>query len=97
MRINGKLRGDPPAPKGKRKPGRPPKHGDVLHPGIQSPEVDPIEDFIEMEEEKEIRVRRWNHLHFEDLAETILDVVRVDHPDYERPLLIGTVALRAND
>jgi hypothetical protein len=37
-------------------------------------------------------MRRWNHLHFEDFAQIILDVVRVDHPDYDRPLLIGTVA-----
>ncbi len=68
LRINGKLRGAPPAPQGKRKPGRPPKHGDVLHPGFEFPEVDPIEDFIERKEEKEIRVRRWNHLHFEDAS-----------------------------
>ena len=47
---------------------------------------------MDIEDEKEVRVRRWNHLHFEDFAQTILDVVRVDHPDYDRPLLIGTVA-----
>ncbi|MGK7877718.1 MAG: hypothetical protein AB4426_31765 [Xenococcaceae cyanobacterium] len=92
LRINCKLRCAPAPLKGKRKPGRPTKHGEVLHPGIESPEVDPVEDFTEMEGEKELRVRRWNHLHFEDFAETILDVVRVDHPDYDRPLLIGTVA-----
>ena len=39
-----------------------------------------------------LRVRRWNQLHFEDFAQTILDVVRVDHPHYDRPLLIGTMA-----
>lgn len=76
--------------KGKR--GRPPKHGAVLHPGSELPEIDPLEDFTVIEEEKEIRVRRWNQLHFEDFAQTILDVVRVDHPDYDRPLLIGTMA-----
>jgi len=65
--------------KGKR--GRPPKHGAVLHPGSESPEIDPLEDFTVIEEEKEIRVRRWNQLHFEDFAQTILDVVRVDHPE----------------
>ena len=37
-------------------------------------------------------MRRWNQLHFEDFAQTILDVVRVDHPHYDRPLLIGTMA-----
>ena len=25
-------------------------------------------------------------------ADTILDVVRIDHPDYEKPLLLGTIA-----
>ncbi len=92
LRINSKLRCAPPPVKGKRKAGRPPKHGKVLHPGSKTPEVDPIEDFTAMEGDKQIRVRRWNTLHFEDFAEIILDVVRVDHPDYERPLLIGTVA-----
>ncbi len=40
----------------------------------------------------ELRLRRWKHLHFEDEADTILDVVRIDHPDYEKPLLLGTIA-----
>ncbi len=91
LRINCKLRCAP-VPKEKGKRGRPPKHGAVLHPGSASPEIEPREDFIDIEGEKEVRVRRWNHLHFEDFADTILDVVRVDHPDYDRPLLIGTVA-----
>ena len=39
-----------------------------------------------------LRVRRWNQLHFKEHATTILDVVRIDHPDYDKPLLIGTVA-----
>ena len=91
LRINCKLRCAP-VPKEKGKRGRPPKHGAVMHPGNVSPEVEPREDFIDTEDEKEVRVRRWNHLHFEDFAQTILDVVRVDHPDYDRPLLIGTVA-----
>ncbi|MCC5617620.1 hypothetical protein LC605_21515, partial [Nostoc sp. CHAB 5836] len=47
---------------------------------------------ITLESGKEVRIRRWNGYHFEDFADTLLDVVRVDHPDYERPLLIGTVA-----
>ena len=34
----------------------------------------------------------WNGYQFEDLADTVLDVVRVGHPDYDRPFLIGTVA-----
>lgn len=91
LRINCKLRCAP-VPKEKGKRGRPPKHGAVLHPGSTSPEIEPREDFIDIEDEKEVRVRRWNQLHFEDFADTVLDVVRVDHPDYDRPLLIGTVA-----
>lgn len=91
LRTNCKLRCAPVLQeKGKR--GRPPKHGAVLHPGSESPEIEPREDFTVIEEEKEIRVRRWNQLHFEDFAQTILDVVRVDHPHYDRPLLIGTMA-----
>ncbi len=91
LRKNCKLRCAP-VPKEKGKRGRPPKHGAVLHPGSTSPESKPVEDFTQMEGEKEVRVRRWNHLHFEAFADTILDVVRVDDPDYDRPLLIGTVA-----
>ncbi len=90
-RKNCKLRCAP-VPKKKGKRGRPPKHGPILHPGSESPEREPDEDFTLIEEEKEVRVRRWNQLHFEDFAQTILDVLRVDHPDYDRPLLIGTVA-----
>ncbi len=40
----------------------------------------------------ELRLRRWPNLHFEDFADTILDVVRIDHPDYNDPLLVGTIA-----
>ena len=40
----------------------------------------------------ELRLRRWKNLHFEDFADTILDVVRIDHPEYEKPLLLGTIA-----
>lgn len=91
LRKNCKLRCAP-VPKEKGKRGRPPKHGAVLHPGCGSPEIEPIEDFTDIEAEKQVRVRRWNQIHFEDFTDTILDVVRVDHPDYDRPLLIGTVA-----
>ena len=91
LRKNCKLRCAP-VPKEKGKRGRPAKHGAVLHPGSESPETKPQEDFTVIEADKEVRVRRWNQLHFEDFAQTILDVVRVDHPDYDRPLLIGTVA-----
>lgn len=40
----------------------------------------------------ELRLRRWQQLHFEDFPDTVLDVVRIDHPDYEKPLLLGTIA-----
>ena len=64
LRPNCKLRCAPgPQEKGKR--GRPPKHGAVLHPGSESPEIEPLEDFTVIEEEKEVRLRRWNPLHVE--------------------------------
>jgi hypothetical protein len=37
-------------------------------------------------------VRRWNEVHFEEKAKTILDVVRVDDPKYDKPLMIATTA-----
>jgi hypothetical protein len=61
LRKNCKLRSNP-EPKEKGKRGRPPKHG-AVHPGLKSPEIEPDEDFTVTEEEKEIRMRRWNHLH----------------------------------
>ena len=83
------------APKKKGKRGRPTKHGaPYIHQGIDSPEleIELIEDITDIEGEKQLRVRRWNQLHFEDFADTILDVVRADHSYYDRSLLIGTMA-----
>ena len=40
----------------------------------------------------ELRLRRSNQLHFEKFADTVVDVVRIDHPDYKDPLLMGTLA-----
>src|SRR5262245_27982498 len=40
----------------------------------------------------DIRVRRWNALHFEETRHTILDVLRIDDPAYQRPLVVGTTA-----
>src|SRR5204862_1272351 len=40
----------------------------------------------------EVRVRRWNTVHFARAHRTLLEVVRVDDPAYKRPLLIGTTA-----
>ncbi len=72
--------------------GRPPRHGPVLHPGAKRPEGRPDEDLLLRVEEREVRVRRWNTLHFACAHQTSLDVVRVDDPAYKRPLLIGTTA-----
>jgi hypothetical protein len=79
-----------PARPGKR--GRPPLHGPVLHPGAKRPEGRPDEDLTIRVEEREVRTRRWRNLHFRATHQTILDVVRVDDPAYQRPLLIGTTA-----
>jgi hypothetical protein len=82
------------APRRKRQGqrGRPPRHGPVLHPGAKRPEGRPDEDRLIRVEERAVRVRRWNTLHFARAHQTILDVVRVDDPAYKRPLLIGTTA-----
>ena len=92
LRINGKLRSAPPQRPEQPGPGRPKKHGDILHPGWDSPEIAPDEEIVAMHLKGELRLRRWKHLHFEDFADTVLDVVRIDHPDYEKPLLLGTIA-----
>jgi hypothetical protein len=97
LRINCVLRCQPqPRPnkknKQKKAQGRPPKHGALLHPGSAEPEVKPDEDFTLESEGRTIRIRRWNHLHFEEHAETKLDVLRIDDPKYKDPLLVGTTA-----
>lgn len=90
LRINCKLRCAPPPPNGKR--GRDPIHGKVLHPGRLQPEVKPDEDFKIPGEKGEIRIRRWNKVHFEGFHETELDALRIDDPTYKRPLIVGTTA-----
>ncbi|MCA1617579.1 MAG: hypothetical protein LC729_04090 [Acidobacteria bacterium] len=95
LRINVKLRMTPPRRTGRR--GRPVKHGAVLHPGTDEPEVEPAEVLeIEAQDEKGkhrlIRLRRWREAHYEEYAETVFDVVRVDDPKYEKPLLLGSTA-----
>ena len=92
LRINCKLRCSPPPRPPKPGAGRPPIHGPVLHPGSDTPEVEPERDISVLVFNGVLRMRRWNQLHFEEHAKTILDVVRIDHPDYDKPLLIGTVA-----
>jgi len=91
LRKNVTLRRAPHAKRpGKR--GRPTLHGPVVHPGAKRPEGRPDEDTTIRLEEREVRVRRWRHLHFRATPRTQLDVVRVDDPAYTRPLLIGTTA-----
>ena len=90
LRINGKLRCAPAPPTGK--PGRPPVHGEVLHPGRDHPEVAPEEERTIAGEAGDIRLRRWTMLHYEEFPTTLLDVVRIDDPAYDKPLLVGTTA-----
>jgi hypothetical protein len=92
LRSNCKLRCAPPPPPLKPGVGRPPIHGPELRPGSDTPEVEPDQQVSIRVSNGILRVRRWNQLHFEEHAETLLDVVRIDHPDYDKPLLIGTVA-----
>jgi hypothetical protein len=81
-----------PAPKRPGKRGRPALHGPMLHPGAKRPEGHPDEDTTIRIEDRVGRVRRWRNLHFRETPRTLLDVVRVDDPEYKRPLLIGTTA-----
>ncbi len=90
LRINGKLRCAPPPSSGTR--GHPRWHGPVLHPGAPTPEVEPAEALTVPGDKGEVRVRRWHALHFEEARHTLLDVLRIDDPAYERPLVVGTTA-----
>jgi hypothetical protein len=90
LRINIKLRCAPPPPTGK--PGRRPVHGAVLHPGRDLPEVAPDVDRYIPGEAGLIRLRRWHLLHYEECPALRLDVVRIDDPAYDKPLLVGTTA-----
>jgi hypothetical protein len=91
LRKNVSLRRAPvPHRRGQR--GRPPVHGSVLHPGAWRPEGRVDEDTTVRVENRQVRVRRWNGLHFARTPQTVFDVVRVDDPAYKRPLLIGTTA-----
>lgn len=81
-----------PRPRRRRQRGRPPVHGPVLHPGALRPEGRAAEDTTLTVEDRQVRVRRWNQLHFARAPKTVIDVVRVDDPLYKRPLVIGTTA-----
>ena len=91
LRKNVSLRRAP-APRRRGQRGRPPVHGPVLHPGARRPEGRPDEDTTLTVEDRQVRVRRWNGVHFARTPRTVIDVVRVDDPAYKRPLLIGTTA-----
>src|SRR5262244_1091358 len=90
LRINVKLRCAPPPPT--VKPGRRPVHGAVLHPGRARPEVAPDVDWHIPGEAGLIRLRRWHLLHYEAEPRVRLEVVRIDDPAYDKPLLVGTTA-----
>jgi hypothetical protein len=90
LRINAKLRCAPPPPTGK--PGRRPVPGAVLHPGRALPEVAPDVERYVPGEAGLIRLRRWHLLHYEAWPNLRLDVVRIDDPAYDKPLLVGTTA-----
>lgn len=90
LRKNCCLRRAPPLPTGKR--GRPRRHGHVLHPGRAKPEVKADEELWMPSDKGEIRLRRWCELHYQGHHQTIFDVLRVDDPAYEQPLLVATTA-----
>src|SRR5262249_6697968 len=90
LRINVKLRCAPLPPTGKR--GRRPVHGAVIHPGRDVPEVAPDEQRHIPGEAGPIRLRRWHLLHYEECPTMRLDVVRLDDPAYDPPLLVGPTA-----
>ena len=48
LRINGKLRSAPPPRPEQPGPGRPKKHGDIIHPGWDIPEIPPNEELVAM-------------------------------------------------
>ena len=58
--------------------GHPTWHGPVLHPGSPAPEVEPAEVLTMPGDKGEVRVRRWNALHFEEARHTILSHSQMD-------------------
>ncbi len=45
-----------------------PPSGAVLHPGWDIPAIPPDEELVAMHAKGELRLRRWQHLHFEDAS-----------------------------
>jgi len=89
-RMNAKRRCAPPPPTGT--PGRRPVHGPVRHPGRALPEGAPAVERHLPGEAGLIRLRRWHRLHYEAWPNLHLEVVRLDAPAYDTPLLVGTTA-----
>ena len=90
LRRNCKLRCAPPPRTGKR--GRPPLHGEIIHPGRADVEVEADDELTRGGEKGEIRVRRWSNLHYEGYEKTRIDVLRVDDPAYKQALIVATTA-----
>jgi len=90
LRITCLVRGAPPPPSGKR--GHPAGHGPVLHPGAPAPDVEPAEALLVPGDKGASRVRRWNELHCAEARHRLLDVLRIDDPASQRPLVVGTTA-----
>jgi len=90
LRSNCKVRCAPLPPNGNR--GRNPLHGPVLHPGRSAPEVAPDEELTCAGAKGAIRLRRWQHGHYAGYEQTQRDVLWVDDPADEHPLLLGTTA-----
>lgn len=89
LRINQKLRTQPIK---KNSRGRPPIHGQIMHPGASAVEILEDEKITLESPEGEITIRRYNKLHFQEYPEIKLDVLRVDDPKYKKPLVVGTTA-----
>ena len=92
LRINGKLYCPAPASQQKRQRGRPRLHGQVLHPGWEKVEVEPAEELWIEGEQGPIRLRRWNQVHYQEYPTVEFDIVRVDDPAFDKPLVIGSTA-----
>lgn len=91
LRVNCVVWGPPPPPTGRR--GRPHKFGPVLHPGRDEPEWGPDEEYGVVDQDGNgIRVRCWHELIDREGGGTRLQVVRIDDPQFRRPLIIGTTA-----
>ena len=90
LRINVKWRWAPPPPTGQR--GRRPVHGEGIHPGRAVPAGAPDVERHLPGEAGLIRLRRWHLLHDAEGPPRRLDVVRIDDPASDMPLLVGTTA-----